>query len=270
MTRLAWDAILEEATEIVDTYDTGVTLRQLFYRLVAAQVLPNTTSAYKGLSSKTAEARRNGTFPDLIDRGREIHRAGSFTSPESALSWLTARYRRDRTEGQDVSVYIGVEKAGLVMQLTSWFGELGIPILALGGYSSQTYVDEVSEDVYDRGRPAVLLYAGDFDPSGEDIDRDFVARTGCFDTVVRVALDASQVTAYDLPPAMGKGTDSRASRFIARHGTLVQVELDALPPDVLEQLYRDALLPFWDESVYEAVIAREADERQALEDAWSA
>lgn len=268
-TRIAWDSVLETAADIVYGYDTGVTLRQLFYRLVATQVLPNTSSAYKGLSSKTAEARRAGTFPDLIDRGREIHRAGYFTSPESALSWLTSRYRRDRTEGQDVSVYIGVEKAGLVMQLNAWFGDLGIPILALGGYSSQTYVDEVVEDVDAQDRPAVLLYAGDFDPSGEDIDRDFEARTGCFDKVVRVALDAAQVTAYDLPPAMGKSTDSRAGRFIERHGTLVQVELDALPPDVLEQLYRDALEPFWDVSAYEAVVAREEDERRALERAWS-
>jgi len=178
-----------------------------------------------------------------------------------------SQYRRDRTAGQDASVYIGVEKAGLVMQLESWFGELGIPILALGGYSSQTYVDEVVRDVEDQDRAAVLLYAGDFDPSGEDIDRDFTARTGCFDTVVRVALNAAQVEEYNLPPAMGKSTDSRASRFVERHGTLVQVELDALPPDVLEALYRDAIEGFWDESAYEAVIDVESSERARLAEA---
>jgi hypothetical protein len=245
-TRINWPELLVAAADIVNGYETGVTLRQLFYRLVAAQLLPNSTSAYKGVSAKTAEARRQGEFPDLIDRGRLIHRRAHWASAAAALASLAAQYREDRTEGQDVSVYIGVEKAGLVMQLESWFSDLGIHILALGGYSSQTYVDEVVADVEDQGRPAVLLYAGDFDPSGEDIDRDFVERTGCFDKVVRVALGADQVTDYDLPPAMGKSTDSRAGAFVARHGELVQVELDALPPDVLEALYQDALADLWD------------------------
>lgn len=267
--RIDWPTVLTEAAEIVYGYSTGVTLRQLFYRLVAVHRLPNTQSAYKGLSRRTAEARRAGTFPDLIDRGRQIHRVASWSSPEAALAALVAQYRRDRTEGQDVSLYIGVEKAGLVMQLESWFGDLGVPILALGGYSSQTYVDDVAEHAGDQDRPAVLLYAGDFDPSGEDIDRDFVERTGCFDKVVRVALSAAQVTEYDLPPAIGKSTDSRAGAFMERHGALVQVELDALPPDVLEALYRDALGEWWDESTFDAVLEVETAERARLEGALS-
>lgn len=262
--RIDWPTALAEAATIVESYSTGVTLRQLFYRLVASQTLQNTSSAYKGLSSRTAEARRAGTFPDLIDRGRQIHRYRHFTSPEAALEQLVGWYRHDRTEGQDVSLYLGVEKAGLVMQLQSWFGDLGIPILALGGYSSQTYVDEVVHDVESRNRPAVLLYAGDHDPSGEDIDRDFVARTGCFDKVVRVALSAEQVERYDLPPAMGKTTDSRASQFVARHGSLVQVELDALPPDVLEDLYQRAIDEFWDSFTYQNCLRVEQVERSRL------
>jgi hypothetical protein len=251
--RTNWKALLAEAGDIVASYETGVTLRQLFYRLVAAQLLPNTTTAYKRLSSQTAQARRQGQFPDLVDRGREIHRASSWWSPVDAIESLVRQYRLDRTRGQDVSIYVGVEKAGLVMQLEAWFGELGLPIIALGGYSSQTFVDDVVADVEDQGRPAVLLYGGDFDPSGEDIDRDFVERTGCFVKVVRVALTPEQVETFALPPAMGKSTDSRAGAFMARHGALVQVELDALPPDVLQRLYREAIDQFWDTSVYEAV-----------------
>ena len=60
------------------------------------------------------------------------------------METLADSYRRDRTVGQDVSIYVGVEKAGMVIQLQSWFGDLGIPILALGGYSSETYVQQVA------------------------------------------------------------------------------------------------------------------------------
>ena len=141
----------------------------------------------------------------------------------------------------------------------------GIPTLALGGYSSQSFVDEVTADVLEQPGDAVLLYAGDFDPSGEDIDRDFESRCGCFAKVVRVALTAEQVATYNLPPQMGKATDSRARGFAERHGRLVQVELDALPPDVLRQPYEDALAEFWDMSAFEEACRREDEDRQVLE-----
>jgi hypothetical protein len=262
--RLAWTTIVAHAAGIVDGYDTGVTLRQLFYRLVADGTLPNTTAAYKTLSRRTAEARRRGYFPSLIDRGRTIHGHSRFESPEHALDWLTDTYRRDRTEGQPWTICLGIEKNAIVEQLVSWFGDLGVPVLALGGYSSQTYVDEVVAHVRAQDRPAVLLYGGDFDPSGEDIDRDFIARSGVFQEVVRVALSAEQVTAYGLPPAPGKASDSRASAFVRRHGRLVQVEVDALPPDVLRGLYQSALDQVWDPSAYTAVLAQEAVDREHL------
>jgi hypothetical protein len=263
--RTAWPAIISRAGEIVESYDTSVTLRQLFYRLVAEQLIPNTQAAYKRLSELTAEARRRGEFPDLIDRGRQIHRHPWWTDPADAMDALISQYRIDRTSGQDTSLYLGVEKAGLVIQLEHWFADLGVPVLALGGYSSQTYVDEVAADVRRQGRPAVLLYAGEHDPSGEDIDRDFEKRSACWDKVVRVALTASQVEEYQLPPNPGKATDSRAAGFIARHGALVQVELDALDPDDLRGLFTQAIEPFWDTSRYDVALARETGDIEALE-----
>ncbi len=107
-------------------------------------------------------------------------------------------------------------------------------------------------------------YAGDHDPSGEDIDRDFVERAGCFAEVVRVALSWEQVVEHDLPPVPGKSTDSRVSAFLERHGRLVQVELEALDPTVLRGLYEGALAPFVDESTFEQAVARERRERRPL------
>jgi hypothetical protein len=264
MSRTDWGRVLDTARTIVEGYDTPVTLRQLFYRLVAGEVIPNTEYTYKRLSAVTAEARRDGTFPDLVDRGRAIHRVRTFTSPGDARQWLRGIYRQDRTEGQATSIYVAVEKAGMVAQLETWFHPFGLPILAVGGYSSQSYVNLVEWDVSQSGRPAVLLYAGDFDPSGEDIDRDFVERTGCWAKVHRIALSADQVEEHDLPPQPGKASDARASAFVARHGRLVQVELDALPPDTLRDLYRDALADYWDADVYDAALIREAADRAQL------
>lgn len=261
-----WSLILPVAAAIVGSYDTPVTLRQLFYRLVSAELLPNTQNAYKLLSSRTAELRRRGEFPDLSDRTRDIHVAGSFADPADALDYIVAAYRRDRTEGQNVTLCIGVEKNGLVEQLSAWFGPRGLPVLALGGYASQTYLKQVSGYVVDRGRPAVLLYAGDYDPSGEDIQRDFVERAEVFNVVERVALTPEQIEDYELPPLPGKETDSRAAAFTRRHGALVQVELDALPPEVLRNLYETAVMEYWDLSAYQLSLEQEQADRRELEE----
>ena len=274
--RRDWRDTLEHAAAIVGQYSTRVTLRQLFYRLVADQTLANTRSEYNQLSAKTAQARRDGWFPELMDRTRSIERwYPLFQTTDEARDWLKERYVRDRTEGQEYSIYLAVEKAGIVNQLDEWFGRrYGIPILPLGGYSSQSFVDQVVEDVYGGhyanrlpgggDRPSVLIYAGDFDPSGEDIDRDFRERTACWDEFHRVALSPDQVVEYDLPPAMGKATDSRAAQFIARHGELVQVELDAIPPDQLRDLYWQAIEKYWDMEQWERVITQEKQERDSL------
>lgn len=274
-----WGDILYHAAAIVRSYDTRVTLRQLFYRLVADQTLRNTRSEYNSLSSQTAKARRAGGFPELMDRTRNIERFYPlFQTTDEAMEWIKQRYRRDRTEGQEYSIYLAVEKAGIVNQLNQWFGRpLGIPILPLQGYSSQTFVDDVVNDAgshyanlvnggrpYEDFRPTVLIYAGDFDPSGEDIDRDFTERTDCWDHVHRIALNPEQIDEYDLPPAMGKATDTRASQFVARHGELIQVELDALPPDDLQALYQDAIDQYWNEDAHTLVMEREKKERDSL------
>jgi hypothetical protein len=82
--------------------------------------------------------------------------------------------------------------------------------------------------------------------------------------VIRVALSGQQVGNYGLPPLPGKPADSRARAFTDRHGSLVQVELDAMDPTVLRDLYQDALDQFVDVSAFEAVLAEEEEERADL------
>lgn len=269
---LRWNAITEEAAVIVNSYSTSVTLRQLFYRLVSRGIIPNNQNAYKGLSKHTAEARREGWFPDLIDRTRRIERYQTFGSPESAMDWLANIYRRDRTEGQEQQIFIAVEKAGMVVQLQDWFGDFGFPIMALGGYSSQTFVKTVGLAIgreWDRhDRDSVLLYAGDFDPSGEDIDRDFVGRVeehlGTSLTVHRVGLLPEHIDEYQLPEFPGKESDSRKWDFMARHGKLVQVELDALDPNDLRGLYQRAIDNYFDPDAYHDALAQEREEEELI------
>jgi hypothetical protein len=227
VTRRSWSVIIEAARSIVLGYSYLITLRQLHYLLVSVAFggYVNDEACYKRLSALTAEGRRAGRFPALLDQTRTIRRLRSWTSPADAVSDVAQRYRRDRTEGQEWLVVLGGEKATLLAQLAQWFDPLGCPIVLLRGYGSQTYVDDVAEMVEEDGRQAVLIYAGDFDPSGEDILRDFTKRCPVFDKVEHVAVQPGQVASLGLIENPGKATDSRAARFLARHGKLVQVEV---------------------------------------------
>lgn len=269
-----WQEILPHAATVVRSYEsTGVTLRQLYYRLVAAEMLPNTQQAYSSLSERSAEARREGWFPSLIDNGRGIDRPNLWESAADAGRWLADQYMQDRARTQPVNVYVGVEKNGLKAQLFNWFSPMGLPVFACGGYASQSLADEVYEDTRQgdrKGKPNVLIYAGDFDADGEDIPRDFAERAGCFDEVVRCALIPAQVEEFRLPPQPGKWSSARARGFAEKYADLfedvygldlVQIELDALPPDDLRAIYTDAIAGHFDMDLFHEEVADERVER---------
>jgi len=266
MSRISWGPVIQRAAAIVKSYSGGVTLRQLFYRLLSEGLIPNTESAYKTLSSKTAAARRAGTFPALVDHTREIWQPVSWASPGDALQSIAKLYRRDRMQGQPYAIYIGAEKATMQSLLRDWFGDLGMPILLLRGYGSQSYLDEIAMHAKTDTRPRICIYAGDLDPSGEDIERDFDERTGgVFDELVRVAVHYEQVAEYGLVKQKGKARDPRAPAFARKYGQLFQVEVEALPPDTLRGLFEREMGKYLDLSMIDEILKLEKTERKELQ-----
>ena len=63
--------IIEKGIEILGTYGGGITVRQLYYRLVSIG-MPNTQRHYKRVVSAMTQARWDETcdFTDFIDRER--------------------------------------------------------------------------------------------------------------------------------------------------------------------------------------------------------
>lgn len=251
-----------------------MTLRQLHYRLVSLLVgiYLNDRSCYAQLSSLTAEARRNGSFPALLDQGRAVRRPWWNDDPGEAVRETADRYQLDRTLGQPVQTWLVFEKATLEPQFASWTEEFGIPIAALRGYSSESLERSMFEQMLNDGRDIVVHYVGDFDPEGVDIERNFVhqaRRIGLeFRQWRRLAVSREQIAEFGLVPAPGKASSTRADRFIAKHGELVQVEVEAIDPAILERLVVDAVTdPRWfDVDTYNSVVARERYERQLLVD----
>ncbi|MDT9681052.1 hypothetical protein RND61_03010 [Streptomyces sp. TRM76323] len=143
-------------------------------------------------------------FPDLIDPLREVHVPSAWPDADAFLQQAPARFCLDRTAGQATAVYVACEKDILRAQFTGWLEKTGVPVLVVRGFGSQGYVQVVKERTARDRRPAVLLYVEDFDASGADIERDWVARTACWASVERVLLTHEQVREHQLPPAVGK------------------------------------------------------------------
>ncbi|MFJ8133362.1 hypothetical protein [Streptomyces hydrogenans] len=266
--RIKWPVIIERARDIVEGYDDGVTVRQVMYRLVAAGLLPNTAPTYRRLSAQLAQARRDGRFPELIDTVREVHVPPSWPDAAAFQEEMVRWFRLDRTRGQQWAVYVVAEKDTLRQLLTRWLAEYGIPVLVVRGFGSQSYADVVRERVQADSRAAVLLYLGDFDASGADIERDWVERTGCWERVERVLLTDAQVREYRLPPAEGKRSDPRWPAFARRYGfdidRPVQWEVEALEPDELKRLVLEAVAAYTDREVFAEVVAEEEQQRRLL------
>lgn len=96
----------------------------------------------------------------------------------------------------------------------------------------------------------MILYFGDLDPSGKDIPRDLKDRFKTLKipvTIKEIALTQKDIQQYNLPrnPAKksinGKKGDPRYSWYYNKYGITYGVELDALPPNILQTKGEEAI-----------------------------
>jgi hypothetical protein len=115
-----------------------------------------------------------------------------------------------------------------------------------------------------------VLHVGDYDPSGESIFEVIAEDAAAFvraDRVLetidlharRVALTAEQVDQFALETAPPKPSDSRSVRW--KGGTC---QLEALPPDVLAEIVRDAILNGFNRQTLKQVLNDERLDRATL------
>jgi len=124
-----------------------------------------------------------------------------------------------------------------------------INLVVCRGYPSVTRLREAKEA---RHVPPdvdyIVLYFGDFDPSGEDIFRWINEELKPYNIEVhKVALTREQVVKYKLPPMVPKKSDPRYKNYVKKYGE-VAVELDALHPAVLRDIVRNSILKYMDVS----------------------
>jgi hypothetical protein len=248
-----------------------LTLRQLYYQLVTRNAIRNLEREYKNLSSLVSNARLAGLMDwnAIEDRIRVPRAASEFNNLTELVEAALRAYRLPRWEGQDRYVELWVEKDALAGVLEPLSRQYHVTLMVNRGYSSQSAMYESAQRFIDSGKPGVLFYLGDHDPSGEDMVRDIAARLEMFGADVKVeklALTMAQVTQYNPPPNPAKMTDPRAAGYVEEFGDQ-SWEVDALPPNILAGIITTAFSGVVDEEAMDAVKAREERDKVRLREA---
>jgi hypothetical protein len=264
--------IINQAYEILQGYNP-MTLRQVYYQLVSRQVIENSRSAYQGVSNALVDARLEGLIPWtwLEDRLRRPSIYSGYKNPAHFAQVMKYRYYRDIWPTQPRRFEAWLEKDALSGIFTSVCSRYNVTLNVGRGYDGWDSIHNAAER-YGTGENWTILYYGDFDPSGDDMVRSLRERLGqlnSFPTIIKIALSMDDVTRYNLPPNLTKPTDSRRAAFVAKHGD-VSVELDALPPTVLEDSLQTEIEKLMDMSAFHVTEEQEEKDRVLIEEALQA
>lgn len=264
--------VIDQAVRIASDYGRqgfSLTLRQLYYRFVAADLIPNTIQSYKRLGDIINDARYAGLFDWswLTDRTRNATGGDNgFTPghPEEVIE--PGVYDVTRWDDQPHRVEVWVEKDALVDVIQRAARGLNIVTFSCRGYTSSSEIWSASRRLMRHlTTPGVehvtVLHLGDHDPSGIDMSRDIEQRlrefishhqswsiSSKFD-LRRIALTMEQIEQYDPPPNPAKETDSRFQAYRDQYGD-ESWELDALEPQVLVDLIRSEITPLIDHDLW--------------------
>jgi hypothetical protein len=249
-----------------------LTLRQVFYRLVARFDFEKTELAYKRHGDLLVNARHGEVIDmDAIRDDGFVERAPTaFGDEDEFLAVIAAAWARDfrldRQQDQPRRLVVWCEAAGMVPQLERVVEPHGIAVLSSGGFDRLTDKHRLARQWAEHGQPVTVLHFGDHDASGvasfhalaEDIEA-FADRYDGDVGFARIALTPEQARALHLPSAPPKPAD--------RRGVFNDTEtwqLEAVDPAELAAILRQAIDSRLDRAVYHRALEDEADSRQGV------
>jgi hypothetical protein len=243
---------------------------QLFTRGFIKSMSRNETAK---VSRVLVIARENGLVPWdwIVDETREAERVSGWKGLGHYSETILRSYRRDFWELQPERIEVWSEKGTVRGVLSPILNRFAVTFRVLHGFGSATSVHEVAlEKTEYLDRPLIVLYAGDFDPSGlhmSEIDLPRrLERYGGNVSLIRVALTREDVDAGDLPSfeAGTKRGDPRFNWFVENHGDICW-ELDAMSPNILRARLNEEIIKRIDVAAWEHCQKVECAERKSME-----
>ena len=274
--RRATKAEMEERAEFLIRYaiDNGpVNVRGLYYQAEVNRLpgIDKTDGSYNKIQRQVLKLRREGRLPyELIaDSTRWMRKPRSHDSVQDAIEDCAKTYRRNLWQDSSEYVEIWCEKdalAGVIFPVTE---RNDVPLMVTRGYSSETFCFEAVAAAARAGgdRPYHVYYLGDFDRAGVDAARSlkeklsrFAAEDGIEVKFEIIGVTLEQIRDLDLPtrePKRKTAADKKWPHDFA-------CELDAVPPNYMRQLVKDAIERHLPRHQFEKLKVYEEDERNLL------
>jgi hypothetical protein len=256
-----------------------ITGRGVGYKLFSLNLTPSMSrNDMQRVYRLLKEAREEGTIPWewIVDETRELEQVPTWDNPADFVRTVARSYRRDFWQQQPVRVEVWSEKGTIRGVLQPVLDEYGLGFRVMHGFGSATTINEVAQD--DDVRPLIILYIGDFDPSGlwmseRDIPERLERYGGDHVSIKRIALRRDDCNRLGRRPAFNvreKSKDPRAPWFRKTYGQLCW-ELDAMDPNDLRSRVEQQIKSYIEAEAWERCRIVDKAERESLRhvlDSW--
>jgi hypothetical protein len=243
-----------------------MTVRQVFYQATVRGLVEKAEAGYTKVQTDLVQMRRAGRLPYdwLADNTRWERKPRSYDTIKAALDETARFYRKALWAEAEAYAEVWLEKdalAGVVLPITAQYD---VPLMVARGYASLSFLHTAAEHIGALCVPAYIYHLGDFDPSGvnagEKIKETLREMAPAAEIhFERIAVTPAQIAAWDLPTRPTKASDSRSKGFGE-----VSVELDAIEPDRLRALVRNAIEQQLPPAQFAVLKAAEESERTLI------
>lgn len=267
---------IERVNSIIQEYDLAgysLTLRQVYYQLVARGFIPNNDRSYKNLGNLINDGRMAGLIDwyAITDRTRFVRKNPHWDNISDIVKASANQFYKDHWIDSPDYVEVWVEKDALIDIVQQVCEGLDVPCFSCRGYVSQSEMWQAAMRFKKQeigGKQTHILHFGDHDPSGIDMSRDIQERLEMFGSrvvVERLALNRDQIDIFNPPPNPAKVTDARFSSYTRVYGYECW-ELDALDPQTLTKEIKKGISNYLNLDIWDRVEKEIADGKDKLID----
>jgi hypothetical protein len=215
----------------------------------------------------------------ITDATRWVRIDEMFDSVADAVQEWTEHYRRDLWAMQPLRVEVWAESDSIVGQMQPVTRRLGVPLYSCRGQASKTFAYTAAEVWRSIDKPVVVIYVGDWDPTGLAIPKSLEERLlrysdGEIDVVFyRLAVTAEDVRSETVREPLQR---HEVNTKDPNHKSFVEecraegldptesVEVEAVRPPLLRFWLEQEIMNLADTEQWHATLAAEESERTLL------
>ena len=245
-------------------------VRHLFYASVVEGVagVEKTEAGYRKVQSLVLQLRqqRRIGYELIVDGTRLRRKPRTFDSVEEALTHTARLYRRNLWSQSPYLVEVWCESDSIASTVADVTDRADVPLMVCRGHTSETFAWTSAREWNDQyRRQPVVLYIGDHDPAGLDIEESLRTKLDGFyeqyhDVIWRrIGVTWDQVVFGDLP-----GTEPKVGNRKRPYPYSLSVEAEAIPAPELRGLLTDAIDEYVDLDQLDVLRRVEIQESQLL------